>query len=215
MKIAGDHAFDLPRQMVWEALLDPEVLKRTLPGCEDLEETGEHEFAGKLKMKVGPVQGVFEGKVTLSDLEPPTGYRLVLNGKGAPGFVNGEGTIALEETEAGGTLLRYDVDAQVGGRIAAVGQRLLDSSAKVITRQALEGLDRQMQARRPAESEDGEATPGEEPAVAAEAPSEAEFARGFAKGLLAEMVPPERRPYVAGGVTLLVLALAAILLRAC
>ncbi len=149
MKIAGEHHYDVPRDDVFEALLDPEVLSRTLPGCEDLSRVGENEYAGKLKMKVGPVQGIFQGGVELTDLDPPNGYNLTLNGRGAPGFVKGTGSIRLEEKD-GGTLLCYDIDAQVGGRIAAVGQRLIESSAKVITRQGLKGLGKQLDARQAA-----------------------------------------------------------------
>ncbi len=147
MKIQGEHRFAAPRQEVWKALLDPDVLSRTVPGSQGLENTGDNEFKGELKMKIGPVQGVFQGKVALENLDPPNGYTLKLDGRGAPGFVNGSGAIRLEDDPAGGTVLHYDVDAQVGGRIAGVGQRLLDSSAKVITRQALEALDVQIQAR--------------------------------------------------------------------
>ena len=147
MKIQGEHRFSAPRQEVWAALLDPEVLARTVPGSQGLERTGDNEFKGELTMKIGPVSGVFQGKVALENLDPPNGYTLKLDGRGAPGFVNGSGVIRLEDDAAGGTLLHYDVDAQVGGRIAGVGQRLLDSSAKVITRQALEALDVQIQAR--------------------------------------------------------------------
>ena len=128
VKLQGQHTFDVPRAQVWQALLDPEVLARTLPGCEKLERTGEHQFAGALNLKVGPVQGLFDGTVALSDVQPPESYRIQLKGQGAPGFVEGDGTIRLEEAP-GGTVLHYEVDAQVGGRIAGVGQRLLDSSA--------------------------------------------------------------------------------------
>ena len=149
MKIKGSHTLAVPRGVVWEAILDPEVLSRTLPGCEDMAPVGDNQFRGKLKMKVGPVQGVFEGGVELLDLDPPNGYRLKMDGKGAPGFVNGNGSLRLEDTDDGGTLLHYEIDAQVGGRIAAVGQRLLDSSAKVLTRQGLQGLEQQLAARQP------------------------------------------------------------------
>lgn len=149
MKIKGSHALAEPRGVVWEAILDPEVLSRTLPGCEDMAPVGDNRFRGKLKMKVGPVQGVFEGGVELLDLDPPNGYNLKMDGKGAPGFVNGSGSLRLEDKDDGGTLLHYEIDARVGGRIAAVGQRLLDSSAKVLTRQGLQGLERQLAARVP------------------------------------------------------------------
>ena len=199
MKVTGKHALAVPRDVVWEAILDPEVLSRTLPGCEDMAPVGDNQFRGKLKMKVGPVQGLFEGGVELLDLDPPNGYNLKMDGKGAPGFVNGTGSIRLEEADDGGTLLHYDIDARVGGRIAAVGQRLLDSSAKVLTRQGLQGLDKQLEARAAAAA----ATAG------AEAPSQAAFAGRFAAGLAKELWP-----YLAGG-ALVVLAAIAISLRAC
>jgi len=198
LKITGSHTFAVPRSIVWEAILDPEVLSRTLPGCEDMAPVGDNQFRGKLKMKVGPVQGVFEGGVELLDLDPPNGYSLKMDGKGAPGFVNGTGSLRLEDAENGGTLLHYDIDARVGGRIAAVGQRLLDSSAKVLTRQGLQGLEAQLETR---------AT--ETAATEAPATSQTAFAGRFAAGLARELWP-----YFAGG-ALVVLAAIAISLRAC
>ena len=199
MKVTGTHTLAVPRGVVWEAILDPEVLSRTLPGCEDMAPVGDNQFRGKLKMKVGPVQGLFEGGVELLDLDPPNGYNLKMDGKGAPGFVNGTGSIRLEDADDGGTLLHYDIDARVGGRIAAVGQRLLDSSAKVLTRQGLQGLDKQLEARAAAAAA----------AAGAEAPSQAAFAGQFAAGLAKELWP-----YLAGG-ALVVLAAIAVSLRAC
>ena len=198
MKITGTHTLAVPRDVVWEAILDPEVLSHTLPGCEDMAPVGDNQFRGKLKMKVGPVQGLFEGGVELLDLDPLNGYNLKIDGKGAPGFVTGTGAIRLEDTDDNGTLLHYDIDARVGGRIAAVGQRLLDSSAKVLTRQGLQGLDRQLEARAAAAA-----------AAGAETPSQAAFAGRFAAGLAKELWP-----YLAGG-ALVVLAAIAISLRAC
>ena len=158
MKIAGEYTFQMSRDEVWQGLLDPEVLQGTLPGCEELRLLGENKYAGRLKMKVGPVQGVFEGEVEIKNPVPPESYELVLKGKGAPGFVNGNGRLELEETDEG-TLLRYDIDAQVGGRIAAVGQRLLQSSAKVITKQGLSGLEKQLEQRVARGAEDEAASP--------------------------------------------------------
>ncbi|MEM9557760.1 MAG: carbon monoxide dehydrogenase subunit G [Acidobacteriota bacterium] len=172
MKITGEHRFDASRQVVWEAVLDPEVLTKVLPGCEDFHRKGapdEHKFAGVLKIKVGPVQGKFKGDVELSDLEPPSSYRLALKGRGAPGFVDGAGSLRLEDADGGGTLLRYDIDAKVGGRIASVGQRLLDSSTKVVTRQALEGLDEQVRLRADVVAAEREAAEARAAAEAAEA----------------------------------------------
>lgn len=145
LKLEGEHTFDAPRQRVWEALNDPDVLARTLPGAEKLEQVEENHFKGELAMRVGPVQGRFHGDVTLSNLQPPESYHLDLKGSGPAGFVNGAGDVRLEESGSG-TVLHYDIEAQVGGRLAGVGQRLLESSARVITRQALEGLERQIDA---------------------------------------------------------------------
>lgn len=221
MKLQGEHTFDAPRSEVWEALLDPHILVNTLPGCERLEEVGEHEFDGALNIQVGPVSGKFDGKVRLLELEPEEGYRLKMDGQGAPGFVKGDGKIRLEDAEGGGTVLTYEVDAQVGGRIAGVGQRLLLSSGRVLSRQALEGLEAQLTARRaPAEAQEAEEPEApedaaDEPAEAAEgkpegenppkrrvarptaqAPSQMEFAVKFAKGMFEETVPPKMRPVV-------------------
>ncbi len=157
MNVKGSHTVAVERTVVWEALLDPDVLSRTLPGCEDLAPVGDNNFRGKLKMKVGPVQGVFQGGVELFDLDPPNGYRLKMDGRGAPGFVNGSGSMRLEATDDGGTTVHYELEAQVGGRLAAVGQRLLDSSAKVLTRQGLQSLEKQLEARTAAAAEAGEA----------------------------------------------------------
>ncbi|HEX2164495.1 MAG TPA: carbon monoxide dehydrogenase subunit G [Thermoanaerobaculia bacterium] len=148
MKLAGSHRLAHPRPVVWDALMDPAVLSRTLPGCERLETTGDGAFAGALTVAIGPVRGQFEGTLEMSDLQPPERYHMRLAGQGASGFLTGEGEVRLEEADGGAaTVVHYDLDAQVGGRIAGVGQRLLDSSAKVIARQGLEGLERQLAAR--------------------------------------------------------------------
>lgn len=207
MKIEGQHTFDAPRELVWKTVLDPDVLAAVLPGCEDFQEVAENEFTGTLKIKVGPVQGKFKGKVMLSDLEEPEGYNMRIQGKGAPGFVDGSGKLRLE-AEGSSTILHYSVDAKVGGRIASVGQRLLDSSSKVITRQALEGLAQQVDAQ-------AAAAGGDEPAPPVEAPSQTEFAAEFTKGMVDELVPKERRPvlFVVGAVV--GLAIGFLVLRGC
>lgn len=230
MKLQGRHTFEAPREAVWQALNDPAVLAQTLPGCERLEEKEPHVYAGALNIRVGPVSGLFQGTVKLRDLEENRGYHLDLNGQGAPGFVQGKGSVTLEDGDGGGTVLIYDLDAQVGGRIAGVGQRLLDSSAKVITRQALEGLEAQVAARgaeAPTGAPGEKASVGEGPAAeaaregraapspAAPAPSQTAFAARFAKGLFEELVPAPWRPVVIGGGVLVLLAVVFLLVRAC
>ena len=216
MQIAGDHLFDAPQEAVWETVLDPTALSSSLPGFERLEEVGERAYEGALNIRIGPVQGKFQGRLELSELEPPTSYLFKMNGKGASGFVDGVGRVTLT-AESGKTRLAYDVDAKIGGRIAGVGQRLLDSSAKVLTRQALAGLELNVAARlapQPAGSSTLESSP---PAatVARSSSSQTAFAFRFARQLAGELVPPERRPLVVG-IALTLYTLAVVLLtRAC
>jgi len=214
MKIQGDHLFDAPRDVVWETVLDPNALATSFPGFERLEEVGENTYEGALNIRVGPVQGKFQGTLELSDLDPPNGYVFKMNGKGAAGFVDGVGHLKLSDAE-GKTRIDYDVDAKIGGRIAGVGQRLLDSSVKVLSRQALEGLDGNVAARlapAAADASGGEATASVE---APKPPSQTAFAFKFAKELAGEMVPPERRPLVLT-VGLVLYTLAVVLItRAC
>ena len=193
MKVAGEYRFDAPREEVWEALLDPGVLAAIMPGCEKLELTGEHRYEGILDIKVGPVQGQFKGKVNLENFDAPNGYDLKLDGQGAPGFVKATASVALA-ADGDGTNMTYQGDAQVGGRIASVGQRLLDSSSKAIIKQSLEGLDAQVTARTAAAA-------GEEVA-APEAPTQAEFAKEVAKEVARDLVP---KPVLIGGIIVILL----------
>ena len=138
MKLAGDYVFEASPQEVWDALFDPEVLAAAMPGCEKLELI-EGQLHGDLNVKVGPISGKFTGKVQLVDQVPPVSYRMIIDGKGPHGFVKASATIALA-AEGATTRMRYDADAQVGGKIATVGQRLIETSAKAITKHSLEGL---------------------------------------------------------------------------
>lgn len=143
MELEGTYTFDAPQKVVWDALMDPEVLAKVMPGCEKLEEIEENKYQGVLKIKVGPVQGKFQGVITLSDVNAPDTYTLNVDGKGAPGFMKATGNVKLN-SEGNSTVMQYDGTAQVGGRIASVGQRLLDSTAKALTRQSLDNLDKQI-----------------------------------------------------------------------
>lgn len=190
MKLEGSHPFNAPRDIVWPLLQDPEVLASVMPGCEKLEQIGENEYQGILKIKVGPVQGKFNGKVKITDINEPQSYNIAVDGKGAPGFVKGNGGLVLVE-EDGQTILQYEGDAQVGGRLASVGQRLLDTSAKAIVRQGLEGLEQQVQARMTPVTENGDAAPAE--FVPPPPPSQIEFATGVAKNMMDDMLAEEKR----------------------
>jgi len=198
VKIEGDYKFDAPREVVWEMFLDPDVLARTMPGCKKLELVGENEYEGMMQMKVGPVQGTFKGNVHLTDLQAPETYHMTVDGRGPSGFVRGEGDVRLEETDEG-TILHYSGDAQVGGRLAQVGQRLLDSSARAITKQSLDNLAKQIDARQgKGETAEGNDKGAEDGAAAGEAapaaPTQTEFAVGVAREMFDDLVPPEQRP---------------------
>jgi len=185
MKLQGEYRFDGPREQVWELMRDPEALAAALPGTQSLEQVGENEYAGKMHVRVGPVSGVCSGRVKISDEVPPERYTLPVDGRGAPGFARGTGRVQLEAQEDGTTLLRYEGDLQVGGKLASVGQRLLDSVSKSMTRQGLESLNNVLQARLKGEEEGVE--------VAYTPPSEAAFAAGVAKDLAAELFSPAYR----------------------
>jgi hypothetical protein len=144
MKLAGSYAFEAPRSVVWAALFDPEVLAKTLPGCEKLEREGDT-FKGDINVKMGPVQGKFQGKVDISDVKELEGYTMVVDGRGPAGFVKANARLGVV-AEGDSTRLDYDSDIQVGGKIASVGQRLLDASSRAIVKQSLEGLHQQIKA---------------------------------------------------------------------
>ena len=130
MMMTGEIQLAAPREAVWAKLNDPEVLKTCMPGCEELERTEDGGFRAVAKMKVGPVSARFKGKVALSDLDPPKGYTISGEGEGGvAGFAKGSAKVDLLERE-GGTLLSYQVDAQIGGKLAQLGQRLINGAAK-------------------------------------------------------------------------------------
>src|SRR5579863_4175557 len=145
MKLEGDFVFDAPIEEVWKALLDPAVLAAAMPGCEKLEKV-DGQYQGDLNIKVGPIQGKFSGKVDLKDIDPPKGYTMAIDGRGAPGFVKAVASVRLE-SEGASTRMRYEADAQVGGKIASVGQRLLEASARAISKQSLDGLHENVKIR--------------------------------------------------------------------
>ena len=130
MTMQGEVTLPANRERVWEALNDPEVLKACIPGVQELDKVSDTEFRATAKLAVGPVKASFKGVVTLNDLDPPNGYRIAGEGQGGvAGFAKGGAQVRLEEAE-GGTKLSYDVDAQVGGKIAELGGRLINGVAK-------------------------------------------------------------------------------------
>ena len=130
MTMTGEYQLAASRETVWAKLNDAEVLKACIPGCEELEKTSDTEFRATAKMKVGPVSARFKGRVTLSDIDPPNGYRISGEGEGGvAGFAKGGAVVALADKD-GGTLLTYNVEAQIGGKLAQLGQRLINGAAK-------------------------------------------------------------------------------------
>ena len=130
MTMNGEVQLAAPRAAVWAKLNDPEVLKLCIPGCETLEKLSDTEFQAAATNKIGPVKARFKGKVRLSDLDPPNGYRISGEGDGGvAGFAKGGATVALAEKD-GGTLLTYNVEAQIGGKLAQLGQRLISGASK-------------------------------------------------------------------------------------
>ncbi|MGH6989158.1 MAG: SRPBCC family protein [Stellaceae bacterium] len=131
MDMTGEYRIPAPRQMVWEGLNSPDILKAAIPGCESIEKLSDTELQARVAAKVGPVSAKFSGKVTLSDIDPPNGYRISGEGTGgAAGFAKGGATVTLADDGAGGTVLSYKVDAQVGGKLAQIGSRLIDGVSR-------------------------------------------------------------------------------------
>lgn len=210
MKINGEYTFDAPQDLVWNALRDPDVLGSVMPGGEGIEEVGENEYAGNLKIKVGPVQGKFKGKIKLSDIVEPDSYKMDVDGKGAPGFVKATGAIQLTN-QGEQTHMAYEGDAKIGGRIASVGQRLMDTSAKAIIRQSLEALNEYLKVQVAAQAV-AQATEEEVAEAIAQAPvpeyvppSQAELAANVAKEVAGELIPAQYRPYLIGAAVIVVI----------
>jgi len=172
MEMTGEYRIPAPRQKVWEALNDPEVLKASIPGCEELVKASDTEMTAKVSTRVGPVSAKFSGKVTLSDINPPASYRISGEGQGGvAGFAKGGAEVTLEE-DGGETVLRYTANAQVGGKLAQIGSRLIDSTAKKMADQFFGKFAEEVSAAAPA-------APAEEAAPEAPAPAPAEApARG-------------------------------------
>ena len=129
MKRSGSYQIYLEKQKVWEALNDPEILKKTIPGCEEFIKKSETEFTATATNKIGPFNASFTGDIELKDLDPPNSYKISGSGNSPVGFANGEASVVLEDFE-GGTKLTYTVEANVGGKIAQVGSRLIDMTAR-------------------------------------------------------------------------------------
>lgn len=169
MDVTGEFRIAAPRERVWRGLNDTEVLKQCIPGCREIERLSETELEATAVLKVGPVKATFKGKVTLSDLDPPNSYRITGEGKGGvAGFARGEALVSLAD-DGGATVLTYTATATVGGKLAQVGQRLLDATAN---KMAADFFGRFAEAIGDLGDEEPAAEPAAEPEQAAsEAPS--------------------------------------------
>ncbi|MDP9370130.1 MAG: carbon monoxide dehydrogenase subunit G [Chloroflexota bacterium] len=140
MELVGEHTFAAPRERVWQFMLDPEVLRQCLPGCEKLELIGPDEYAATMKIGVAMIRGTFEGRVKISDKQEPERYTMLVEGKGSQGQVSGTGNLELIE-EDGKTRVKYAGDANVRGTIARVGARVMQPAAKMIVGQFFQCLE--------------------------------------------------------------------------
>ncbi|MBI3495917.1 MAG: carbon monoxide dehydrogenase subunit G [Proteobacteria bacterium] len=182
MEMTGQYRIPAPRQRVWAALNDPEILRQAIPGCEEIEKTSDTSFTAKVRAKVGPVSATFTGAVTLSDLDPPNAYTISGEGKGGvAGFAKGGAKVRLLE-DGDGTILQYTVTANVGGKLAQIGSRLIDATANKLSAEFFAHLGTLITAGAPA----GETSSAAASAMAApsEPPADAPPSQGQAtKGL--------------------------------
>lgn len=139
MKIAGTAQLPFAPARAWDLMQDPVVLAKAIPGCESLEKSGENQYRLKMKMMLASLSGAFDGKVTLADPAPPDSFRMIVEGSGKIGFMKGDGVLRLSAKD-GGTEVAYDGEAQIGGTMAAVGQRLIDVTARMLIKKFFEKL---------------------------------------------------------------------------
>jgi carbon monoxide dehydrogenase subunit G len=143
LKISGSYTLAAPQEKVYALMQDPVVLARAIPGCEGLEKIGDDEYRMKMKMALASFSGAFEGKVRITDQTPPASFRLVVEGSGKLGFMKGDGLLKLSsqgDTSGDRTEVAYEGDAQVGGTMAAVGQRLIDGTARMMIKRFFDKL---------------------------------------------------------------------------
>jgi uncharacterized protein len=146
MKIAGEQTLSAPRERVWALLNDPQRLSRLIPGCEKLEVISPTEFGGTLNVGIAAVKGVYTGKLKLEEVRPPEHYKMAVDGKGKQGFMRGAGTLDLVAKGTSQTVVTYGGDIQIGGPLVQVGQRMIDSAAKMMIGQFFAAADAELKA---------------------------------------------------------------------
>lgn len=222
VKLEGEYVFDGPRIRVWEILRDPEMLARALPGTKSLEKISDTEFEGKMHLRIGAVSGDFAGRVFISNEVPPKSCTLSVDGRGAAGFARGEGRVYLEERDNTSTLMRYEGEMQVGGRLAGVGQRLMESVSKSIIRQGLDALNVTLQpgsVKAIEEPKSSQPVAGSSQAIEPQAttpPSETQFAAAIVKDVVKDMagdwITPENTAILVTGFVAILAMLVGFLL---
>lgn len=150
MIVEGEYLFNGPRETVWDLLQDSEVLAKVLPGAKELRQVGDDQYEGVMQVALGPITAAkFNVTVTLNNKLPPERYIMEIDGKGPVGYTRGTAHVELTEEDPQNTRMNYRANLQVGGKIAAVGQRLLDSVSKMLTRKGLEALNEELRERLP------------------------------------------------------------------
>ena len=205
MKIEGEFLFHGPQKAAWEIVRDPEVLATALPGTKSLDKVGENEYQGQMNVRIGPVAGVFSGRLVVSNEVPPESCTLTVEGRGSPGFLNGAGNVFLHDQGDGTTLIKYDGEVQIGGKLASVGQRLLDTASKSMIRQGLEAIDMALQARVAAMSDGKE--------IEYTPPSESKFIAAVAKDMAGELFSSSRVAWIVIAILVFLAVMAAIWIR--
>lgn len=193
MKWESEFVFEASQQEVWNALQDPDVLVGAVPGTKSLSKIGEAEFVGDMHMQVGPLNGLFTGRVLLTDRIEPKSYSLNVDAKGPLGFGKGTGTVELVAEDDSHTRMKYTMDLQVGGKLAGLGQRLLETVSQSLSRQSLQALNEAIRSRKAGR--------------AIQAPGQTKFAMAVGKDLLGNMLTPSRLLVGASIVIALVLLL--------
>lgn len=203
MKVEGEHLFNATPQQVWDLFRDTDVMAAALPGTEKMESVGDNKYEAIMNIRVGPVAGEFSGNLVISNEKFPESYTMTVDGRGKPGFLKGSGDILLLDQGESGTLMKYVGEVQIGGKLAAVGQRLIDTVSKSIISQAFETLDRVLAERSAAEVEDRE--------VEYQGASEKDYAAAIAKDMLGGFLSASWAKWLIGVVILVIIGIILII----
>jgi len=148
MKIVGEYTFNGPREIAYAVVRDPNILLLAIPGESSMKETGPNSYEGTIKLKIGPVSGAFAGLYTISEENTPESFTMTVKGKGGAGFAEGVGKVHFTQLGDGKTLFKYSGELNIGGKLASVGQRLIDSVSKSMLKGGLEKLDKEVEKRK-------------------------------------------------------------------